>query len=134
MLSHKLVLLGKGSGFKSVASALIQSRADSAESDSKAAQSRLYGGTASSEAKRREMILRAQKEASTDDGMLRSSPEDLANLQAELAKLRETVHKLQPLDPENAQLKRTVQSLQYGCQLHTSAFALNAFFPCPLSQ
>lgn len=106
---------GKGSGFKSVASALMQSRAGSEElssSDSKAAQSRLYGGTASSEAKRREMIARAQKEAPTDDGMLRISPEDLANMQAELAKLRETVQKLQPLDPENSQLKRTVQSMQ----------------------
>ena len=58
------------------------------------------------------MILRAQKKAPTEDGMLRISPEDLANMQAEIAKLRETVQKLQPLDPENAQLKRTVQSLQ----------------------
>ena len=124
MLSRNFSLLGKGSGFKSVASALIQSRADSAENDSKAAQSRLYGGTASSEAKRREMIARAQKETPTDDGMLRISPEDLANLQAELAKLRETVQKLQPLDPENAQLKRTVQSLQYVCQHQCSAYIL----------
>lgn len=84
---------------------------ESSTADSKAAQSRLFGGTASSEAKRREMMLRAQKEA-PDDGMLKISPEDLANMQAEIAKLRETVQKLQPLDPENAQLKRSVQSLQ----------------------
>ena len=115
LIECKLLLPGKGSGFKSVASALIQARADSADSsasDSKASQSRLYGGTASSEAKQKEMILRAQKKAPTEDGMLRISPEDLANMQAEIAKLRETVQKLQPLDPENAQLKRTVQSLQ----------------------
>lgn len=109
-----------GSGFKSVASALIQSQArrggdDTAAAavDSRAAsQSRLFAGTASSEAKRREMLLRAQKEAAADDGMVRISPEDLAAMRAEIAALRDNVQKLQPLDPENAQLKRNLQTLQ----------------------
>ena len=110
----------KGAGFKSVASALIQSQARrngddaAAAADSRAAsQSRLFAGTASSEAKRREMLLRAQKEAAAaDDGMIRISPEDLAAMRAEIAALRENVQKLQPLDPENAQLKRNLQALQ----------------------
>jgi len=81
--------------------------------DSRAAsQSRLYAGTASSEAKRREMLLRAQKEAAAEDGMVRISPEDLAAMRAEIAALRENVQKLQPLDPENAQLKRSLQATQ----------------------
>lgn len=108
-------------GFRSVASAVLQSQSrrtgDDATipgADSKAApQSRLFAGTASSEAKRREMLLRAQKEAAaSDDGMVRISPEDLAALRAEIAALRESVQKLQPLDPENAQLKRNMQALQ----------------------
>ena len=112
---------GKAAGFKSVASAVLQSQSrrtgdDTATSaaDAKAAsQSRLYAGTASSEAKRREMLLRAQKEAAAaDDGMGRISPEDLAAMRAEIAALRETVQKLQPLDPENTQLKRNMQALQ----------------------
>ncbi|KAL0056004.1 hypothetical protein WJX82_006566 [Trebouxia sp. C0006] len=110
-----------GAGFKSVASAVIQSQArrggeDTAAApaaDSRAAsQSRLYAGTASSEAKRREMLLRAQKEAAAEDGMVRISPEDLAAMRAEIAALRENVQKLQPLDPENAQLKRSLQATQ----------------------
>ena len=112
---------GKSAGFRSVASAVLQSQSrrtgdDAAVpgADSKAAsQSRLFAGTASSEAKRREMLLRAQKEAAgSDDGMVRISPEDLAAMRAEIAALRESVQKLQPLDPENAQLKRNMQALQ----------------------
>ncbi len=111
-----------GAGFKSVASAVIQSQARRSGEDTAAAapaadsraasQSRLYAGTASSEAKRREMLLRAQKEAAAEDGMVRVSPEDLAAMRAEIAALRENVQKLQPLDPENAQLKRSLQATQ----------------------
>ena len=113
---------GKAAGFKSVASAVLQSQSRrtgddtvTSAADAKAAsQSRLYAGTASSEAKRREMLLRAQKEAAAaaDDGMVRISPEDLAAMRAEIAALRESVQKLQPLDPENMQLKRNMQALQ----------------------
>jgi len=105
-----------------VASAVIQSQARRSGEDTAAAapaadsraasQSRLYAGTASSEAKRREMLLRAQKEAAAEDGMVRVSPEDLAAMRAEIAALRENVQKLQPLDPENAQLKRSLQATQ----------------------
>ena len=109
-----------GAGFKSVASALIQSQARRSGDDSASAaesrvasQSRLFAGTASSEAKRREMMLRAQKEAAAaDDGMIKISPEDLAAMRAEIAALRENVQKLQPLDPENAQLRRNLQAMQ----------------------
>lgn len=59
------------------------------------------------------MLLRAQKDAAAaDDGMVRISPEDLAAMRAEIAALRDSVQKLQPLDPENAQLKRSMQTLQ----------------------
>ena len=59
------------------------------------------------------MLLRAQKEAAaSDDGMVRISPEDLAAMRAEIAALKESVQKLQPLDPENTQLKRNMQALQ----------------------
>ena len=109
----------KSPAFKSVANAVLQSQGrrftdDAPAADSKAAsQSRLFAGTASSEAKRREMLLRAQKEAgAAEDGMVRISPEDLAAMRAEIAALRESVQKLQPLDPENAQLKRSLQMLQ----------------------
>ena len=112
---------GRGAGFKSVASAVLQSQSRRTGDDPatagadvrSASQSRLFAGTASSEAKRREMLLRAQKEAAaTDDGMVRISPEDLAAMRAEIASLKESVQKLQPLDPENTQLKRNMQALQ----------------------
>ena len=109
----------KSPAFKSVANAVLQSQGrrgtdDTSAADSKTAEhKRFYTIKASSEAKRREMMLRAQKEAgASEDGMIRISPEDLAAMRAEIAALRESVQRLQPLDPENAQLKRSLQMLQ----------------------
>lgn len=70
-------------------------------------------GTASSEAKRKELLAKqAREQAEADTHMVKIDPDELAQIRAELDRLQALVLKLQGNEAELEKLRRTVEQLR----------------------